>query len=468
MLRKIKIQLLLLTGIYFFFFSCTGPLVKNQSEETGKNDFPQIEVYKKVLPNGLTLLFSPRNKIPVFSFYNFVKVGSHYETKGITGSAHFLEHLMFLGGKKYPGGEFDKVMASNGGASNASTDYDLTIYHEDLPTQALDKILDMEADRLTNLALDPIAYEKERNVILEERKMRIENSPQGQILDQTLSYIFKNTLYKESIIGSQEDIETVKVEQIKEFFNQHYSPNNMVMVVVGDFEKEKIFQKLENSFGNLVKNEKLELLKKEFDEPSKYNATLLKDDTLKLHGNSVNPIFFLAMDSVSMKSRESVLLDLLAVMMGHGRSSFLYQNYVTPPKASLSYIQAMNYSLNNAGIFAITGQLIEGKGQAQLDQLEKDLKNKLSTFCTQVITPRNVTKTKNQFLVSYYEGLQKTSEIAPMIGKYEATMGDYSYYLKEIDIINKASVEELQTVCQKMISSKKKIFVTLWNKYPKK
>lgn len=458
MLRKIKKQSMKVLLCYALFFSCSHTQTPPNIHVTN-NEFPTFDVQKKVLPNGLTLLFVQKNKVPVFSFFNFIKVGSHYETPGITGAAHFLEHLMFQGGKQFPAGAFDSVMASNGGSSNATTDYDLTTYFENLPISAIDTILKMEEDRLKNLAFDSEAFEKERNVILEERKMRLENSPQGQIFNETLKNMYKGTPYEHSIIGSVEDLTAVTKDQIHQFFNTYYVPNNMVMVIVGDFTSSDIFTKWEKVFGSLVKNEKLDQIKAAFDDPALYQSDL-KLKRLHIKGHSKNPMFYFAIQGYPSTHRLATITELLSVMMGYGKSSFLHQSFVSGRKPSLSQVQSFHYALKNAGLFIISGTLLQGK---KIDQVEKELRAGLPQFCNEVITSRNVTKTKNQYLVSYYEGLQKTAEIAQLLGKYEAYSGDFNDYRKEVELINEVKIEEIRSVCNSLIQHPKNLFVSLWD-----
>ena len=150
-----------------------------------------LKVEKKVFDNGLTLLIVENHKLPVFSYYSFYKVGSKYEEPGHTGAAHYLEHLMFKGTPKYGRGEFEKIIEFNGGSSNAYTNTDLTVYYENMPRDHIKQIIDVEVDRMQNLLLDPGAFENERQVVLEERRYRYENSPRGQLYLATTQSIFK-------------------------------------------------------------------------------------------------------------------------------------------------------------------------------------------------------------------------------------------------------------------------------------
>ncbi len=209
----------------------------------------QIEVDELKLDNGMTALIVKNSKLPIFSLYFFYKVGGKNEIPGITGASHFLEHMMFKGAKKYGKNTIDFIIEGSGGSTNAYTTNDSTVYYENLPSSELEQILDIESDRMENLALDPDDFNKERAVVLEERKMRYENSPKGQLYQLLMENLFAGTPYGRSVIGDIPDLKSVTREQIHAYFKRFYAPNNVALVVVGDVDVRKTKVFIKKNFG---------------------------------------------------------------------------------------------------------------------------------------------------------------------------------------------------------------------------
>ena len=237
----------------------TGPKRKTSSQIAGKpsNGVAHLNVHKYVLDNGLKLLVYENHKLPIFSFHTFYDVGGRHESEGTTGATHFLEHMMFKGAKKYGPGIFDTLIESNGGSNNAYTTFDSTVYYENLPTKTKDgeslveKMIDVEADRMENLLLEQQSFESERNVVLEERKMRYENSPSGKLWMALMKNIFEATPYGGSVIGSKEDLVSLKRDQVMDFFNKFYTPDNAVIVVAGDVDPSNVYDQVKEKYGQM-------------------------------------------------------------------------------------------------------------------------------------------------------------------------------------------------------------------------
>src|SRR5690606_1475586 len=202
---------------------CSHSGSKNEQELDQTEISLDVKTHK--LKNGLKILVVENNKLPIFSYYSYYKVGGKYEVKGITGATHYLEHMMFKGAKKYGPGDFDRIVEGNGGSNNAYTTNDLTVYYENLPSKHIETIIDVEADRMQNLLLEPAAFESERLVVLEERKMRYENRDAGKLYLEMMLEMFKDTPYGTSVIGNIEDIKNVPRERMLEYFKEFYAPN---------------------------------------------------------------------------------------------------------------------------------------------------------------------------------------------------------------------------------------------------
>ena len=196
-------------------------------------------------------LIVPNHKLPIFSLYLFYKVGGKNEVPGITGASHFLEHMMFKGAKKFGKNTIDFIIEGSGGSTNAYTTNDHTVYYENLPSGQLPIMLEIEADRMANLLLDPDDFNKERQVVLEERKMRYENSPRGQLYLEMMQNLYEGTPYGRSVIGDIADLKSVSREQIHKYFKRFYAPNNVALVLVGDVDPKNAEKLIRERFGKI-------------------------------------------------------------------------------------------------------------------------------------------------------------------------------------------------------------------------
>jgi len=421
-----------------------------------------LEVKREVLDNGLTVLLARNPPLPLFSFYPFYKVGSRYEDLGMTGASHFLEHLMFKGAKKYGPGQFDSIIEENGGSNNAYTTSDLTVYYENLPTGSLSTIIDLEADRMDNLLLAPESFEKERAVILEERKMRYENSPQGKLFLEMFLEMFKGTPYGNSIIGRIADLKSVSRDQIQAYFKQFYVPNNAIVVIVGDIDVDKTLAQIKKSFGSIPFSDATEKIKETKDNPKNYLFKTSFGRSIKLKGSSVNPLFSLVYKGEALGKRRGFVMDIVASILGDGSSSYLVQKYVNGKKPLLSNIYVANYNLEKNGLFFISGELLK---TTKLKWFENKLKREIRSVCQEAITDRSVQKTKNQYLVEFYNSLQTNAGIAGFLGIRQATYGDYNYYQTELETYAAISTNEVKQVCNEIFSSHENLFFSVWDRH---
>ena len=242
-----KLKFVLIPLILISLIGCSSKSEKPKKAQSLSESI-NLDVHEIKLDNGMTALVYPNHRLPIFSVYLYYKVGGKNERPGITGASHFLEHMMFKGAKKYGQGKIDFMIEGSGGSTNAYTTNDQTVYYENLPTTELESILDIEADRLENLLLDKEAFEKERAVVLEERKMRYENSPRGQLYLGLMKNLYKGTPYGSSVIGEIPDLKSVTREQIHEYFKKFYAPNNLTLVLVGDVDKKKAEEIIREKF----------------------------------------------------------------------------------------------------------------------------------------------------------------------------------------------------------------------------
>src|SRR5438876_8021177 len=192
-------------------------------------DFP---VQEHVLANGLQVRLLPDRGLPIATLYSFFRVGSRNERPGITGTSHLFEHMMFNGAKKYGPKEFDLQMESRGGSSNAFTTQDLTAYYESFPSEALDLVVDMEADRMAALRIAPDILNSEREVVKEERRLSLDNDVFGAPYELLLATAYLAHPYQWSVVGWMADLDAITVADCEAYFRTYYAPNNATIVIV--------------------------------------------------------------------------------------------------------------------------------------------------------------------------------------------------------------------------------------------
>ncbi len=446
--------------IFSFLISSCAYFTKSKDEQVAYKieDLKiRLNVEKFVLGNGLRVLLVEDHRLPIASYYTFYDVGGRYEREGVTGATHFLEHLMFKGAKRYGPGEFDKIISGNGGRNNAYTSFDSTVYYQSFPSKIIENIIDLESDRMENLKFEEAAFEKERAVVLEERKTRYENNPRGKLYLKMMQSFFKGTPYGLSVIGEAEDVQGLSRATMKDFFHRFYKPNNAVVVVVGDINTKKTRKLIKKYYGGIPRSANLDAFKKKMDAPKRFvNKPSYKN--VHLVGDTGAPLFMIAYQGEPGGTRRAYILDYLASIIGSGQSSYLFQRLVKGKRPIVNDISVSNYNLRNNGIFFVSGQLLRKKKRYTF---AKTFKKTVRKACNQAITQRNILKTKNRLLVSYYNALETNAGIASLLGESEHFFGDYSYYQKELEIYNSITLDEVKRACHEMFDKSRSMYLTI-------
>jgi zinc protease len=240
----------------------------------GKGNLIRVEgsdfqVQKEVLPNGLTVILAEDHSVPVVSLSTWYRVGSAWETAGSTGIAHLFEHLMFKGTQRFPAHAFFDRLESRGANVNAFTERDSTVYYETIASAYLKDALELEADRMSALALSADLLESERKVVLEERRMRVDSDFKAQMLLELYSMAFPNHPYGVPVIGFEEDIKAINLDQCRSFYSTYYQPGNAYLAIAGDFKTSEVLPLIKKEYGR-IKGKPVAPLALEPPEPLKY------------------------------------------------------------------------------------------------------------------------------------------------------------------------------------------------------
>jgi len=446
-------KLILLLSL--FVLGCSSQKTSQRLDES-----IHFEAKKIVLENGLKILVLPDRKLPIFSLYMFYKVGGKNETSGITGASHFLEHMMFKGARKFGKNTIDFIIEGSGGSTNAYTTNDQTVYYENLPSSQLEMILDIEADRLENLLLDPQDFEKERAVVLEERKMRYENSPRGQLYLALMENLYKGTPYGRSVIGDIKDLKQVSREQIHDYFKKFYAPNNLTMVIAGDVNPKEIEKMVKEKFAKIQASPVVDKLHQQLSDEA-FTPKLSAPKSINLKGESPNPIFMYAYPTVKAGHPEGYALDILSSILGSGKSSALMNDFVYIKKPMVTKVYASHQSLEKSGFFYLGGDLVKG---VSIKKFENLMKKKLKDYCETEITLKNITKVKNNYLVALYSSLESNAGLAQFVGDRELLFGDWTFYKDELRAYEAVTVEDVKKSCLNLFN-KPGVFVSVWEKH---
>jgi zinc protease len=453
--------------VLFFVFSLALSSCATSSAQKKVPEAPlpiALNVKKVVLDNGLTVLIAPNPKLPIVAFYTLFDVGGRYEVKGTTGATHFLEHMMFKGAKKYGPGEFDSLIEKNGGSTNAYTTNDSTVYYQTIPSSFVLQMIDLEVDRIQHLLLEPTSFESERKVIFEERKMRYENSPDGLLYLTMMKKVFEGTPYGQSVIGDVEDLQSLSRDQVMNFFKTYYAPDNAILAIAGDVDPDKILPIIKEKYGAISRSKILEGLKIERNNPLNFKNQAVFGADYKVYATNPIPKFMMAYKGEKIGTRRAFVLDVLASMLGNGGSSYLTQKYVKNQTPLLSDITLASYNLQQAGVFYLSGELMDN---VTIDVAKKVLMDDVKNFCKEGLNARTLQKTKNQIMSNAYHQMKTNAGMASTIMMNEKIYGDYGYGTKEMEIYNSISESEVKDACLDVLVNSAPLFISSWNQYPK-
>jgi len=284
------------------------------------------EVAQFQLDNGLTVLVKEDHRAPVVTSQVWYKVGASYEPDGITGVSHILEHMMFKGTTKLKPGEFSKIVARLGGTENAFTSQDYTAYFQNIEASQLGRMFELEAQRMGYLKLDDAEFQKERQVVLEERRMRVEDQPESRLQERFSAIAYDVSPYRRPVIGWQKDIESYQLSELQTWYNQWYSPNNATLVVVGDVKPDAVFALAKSAFGCLPSRQ-MGVSKANHELPSVGEKRLVvRDDKAKIQSLMMG--YAVPSWKTSEDKQEAYALEVLAHILDGGSSARLSKELV--------------------------------------------------------------------------------------------------------------------------------------------
>ncbi|MEM6752313.1 MAG: pitrilysin family protein, partial [Cyanobacteria bacterium P01_C01_bin.38] len=407
-------------------------------------------VRKTTIKNGLTVITKEVHTAPVVSVQVWYKVGTRNEKLGVNGIAHQLEHMMFKGTKSRPV-QFGKLFSALGSDSNAFTSHDQTVYYGTAERNKLKALLTLEADRMQNAVIDTKQLNSEKRVVISELK-GYENSPEYRLNRTVMRAAFPNHPYGLPVGGTEQDVEKFTLEQVKQYYKNFYSPDNAVLVIVGDIETNKTLEAVKEIFGKIPANKNTRLKDKvvnSFENNLKKDVSnISKPIVLKQPGSA--PLFQAVYPLPSANHQDIPALDVMDYILAEGRNSRLYQALVNSGKAS--DVSASVISLQDGGWYEL---LVTANSAGDLSQIKSIIDREVGKLALSEITAEELSRAKAQLEASVILSNRDITSLAMQLGNDETTTGDYNYTDRYLAAIQKVTIEDVQQVAQKYLKQQR-------------
>jgi zinc protease len=393
-----------------------------------------------VLDNGLKILLLEDHKSPAVTFQVWYRVGARNERDGKSGLAHFLEHMMFKGTPTTKPEEYSRIIAKNGGRSNAFTSSDQTVYFATMSRDKIGVEIELEADRMANALLGDTYFEPEKKVIQEERRLRTDDNPSSALSEVAGAVAYTVHPYRRPVIGWMDDIQNLSRQDLADFYKLYYAPNNAYIVVTGDFSTEEILAKIKAAFEKISRGAEPPKVRAE-EPPQRGERRVILKKEAEL------PFILMYYHAPNLKSPDNYALDLLTVVLAGGRSSRLYHELVYKKRI------ARNIDADYSGVsidptgFSVTAQLMPGKEPAEV---EREIDGLLEKIKSELISERELQKAKNQIESSYIYAQDSIFGQAMKIGYYEAAAG-WRMMDAYLDGIQRVSREDIRRVARQYL-----------------
>lgn len=403
-----------------------------------------------VLTNGMQVVVVPNHRVPVVTHMVWYKVGSADETEGSTGIAHFLEHLMFKGTEKHPEGEFSKTLARIGGRENAFTSYDYTAYHQTVAKEHLALVMELEADRMTNLQFSPQDVETERQVVLEERRQRTDNNPGSILREQATAASYLNYPYRRPVIGFEHEIRALTFDAIMKFHALWYAPNNAILVVSGDVTADVVRPLAEKFYGVIPAGNVPERIRPQEPPQRAGREVVLRDERVRQPTWSRS---YLAPSYGHGNKAHTYPLEILAEIMSGGATSRLHRGLVV--EQGLATSAGAWYSADGLGPTRF-GFYLSPRPGVEMAALEAAMMKEIEALLTDGVTENEVAQAKKQMLASAVYARDSVGRGARVLGAALAagqTVEDVENWPERIQTVTASQVVEAARAVFKMETS---------------
>ena len=399
---------------------------------------PKLQYRITTLPNGLTVVLSEDHSTPIVHLQLWYHVGSKNERPGRTGFAHLFEHMMFKGSKNVEPEAHTSFMSSVGGQSNAYTTEDATVFWETAPQQYLPLMLWLEADRMATLRVDEGTFKREREVVKEERRMRVENQPYGRLSEIIYDQAFTVHPYKHPVIGSMQDLEAASVEDVRDFWRTFYVPSNCTLTVVGDFDSDQAMQFVMQYFARVPKPAKAVPRDIPAEPPMTHEKRVNLEEAWPL------PAVVVAYHITYDGNPDSYPLHMASKILSDGQSSRIYRKLVYETGLALSAFGGGNI-IEHPNLFFAVAIVQPGHQPAEV---EKALIAELDRMRNEPVSEHELQRAKNQFARDYIVARETVQEKAAQLAHAVVIHNDIKTADGEFDIFQNITSADIQRVAQ--------------------
>jgi zinc protease len=412
---------------------------------------PRLDYTMTTLDNGLNVVFLEDHSTPIVHLQIWYHVGSKNERAGRTGFAHFFEHMMFKGSKNVEPEGHPSYISSVGGQSNAYTTEDATVFWETVPAQYLPLVIWLEADRMASLKIDEKAFRNEREVVKEERRMRIENQPYGRLQEIIADQAFAVHPYKHPVIGSMKDLDAASVNDVRDFWQTYYVPNNATAVLVGDFDPTEALQLVTRYLGRVPRSDKAvpRDIPREPAQAKEKRVTLTDDWPL--------PAVVVAHHITFDGHPDSYPLHIASKILSDGQSSRIYRKLVYDKRIALAAFGGGNIIEDPNLFFAVAivqpGHTTEEAANALIEELDR--------LRTEPVSAAELQQAKNQFARDYILSRETDQQKAEQLGHAAVIHNDLRTADGEFDIFQNATAADVQRVAKTYFTPENRLVLTI-------
>ncbi len=416
-------------NLFFAILLLTGVLMANSLPKH----------FTKTLDNGMQIVVIPMNNDSgVITTDIYYKVGSRNEVMGKSGMAHMLEHLSFKSTDKLKAGEFDTIVKGQGGVNNAATGFDKTHYYIKTASKNLSMTLDLFSELMHNLKLEDAEFQKERDVVAEERRLRTDNNPMGYLYFRVFNTHFTYHPYHWLPIGFMEDILSWKIKDIRDFYKRYYQPNNAILIVAGDIKPQQVFKEANKYFSN-IKNEH-EIPKVIAVEPKVDGA---KRAVLHKESNKVDTLA-ITYSIPNYEHEDQVALSAISHILSSGKSSW-FEKSIVNKKQLANQVYGYNMELTDPGVFLIMAMC---SPDASLEALEKEILAQLDKLKNGDVTQAELDKVKINTKAEFIYSLESSSSVAGLYGDYYVK-GNIQPLLEYEEKLDKITLKDISDIAKK-------------------
>jgi len=399
------------------------------------------------LDNGLHVILHQDNSAPVVTTSVMYHVGSKDEDPDKTGFAHFFEHLLFEGTKNIERGEWDKIVSSNGGTNNANTFLDRTYYYEVFPSNSLEVGLWLESERMLHPIIGQVGVDTQKEVVQEERRLRVDNSPYGAFFEQLLSNLYTKHSYRWGVIGSLDHLASATLDDFKKFNKTYYVPNNAVLVVAGDIDTEKTKKMIADYFGPIPRGEEIKRPNIQEDPITNTIFAEYRDPNIQI------PAILLAYRTPGQGQRDAYVINMISTYLSDGESSKLYKKLVDEKKMALQIfsvpIDAEDYSSYIVGALPV--------GDNTIQELKKEIDEEILKIQMNLISEKDYQKLQNKFENNYVNANSSIEGVANNLAENYLLKDNTNLINTEIDIYRSITREEIMEVAKKYLKVNQRV-----------